>query len=225
MESVPHDDAPEELDLGSAGASARREHQRRRANRERRTREKHPVIGGALLALRDAPAHERVWGTGAGGEEATAKYLAERCPRALILHDRRVPGSRANIDHIAVVASGVYVIDSKRYKGKKVRVETPLLGKAKLMVGGRDKTKLVDGLLKQVEIVAGLLAEIAPGVKVSGAFCFVDVDLPLLSTPKIRGLPVFGRRRLAKHINCDGPLDDEQIRAIATELAHRLPAA
>lgn len=71
----------------------------------------------------------------------------------LVLHDRRIPGSSANIDHIAVAPSGVWVVDSKRYEGK-VAVSKPLFGNAKLTIAGRDKTKLVDGLAKQVGLVA-----------------------------------------------------------------------
>ena len=36
----------------------------------------------------------------------------------MVLHDRAVPGGRANIDHIAVVPSGVWVIDTKHYRGR-----------------------------------------------------------------------------------------------------------
>jgi hypothetical protein len=53
-------------------------------------------------------------------------------------------------------------VDTKRYKGK-IKVAKPLLGSARLEIAGRDRTKLVDGLAKQVEAVAGLVAEIAPG--------------------------------------------------------------
>jgi len=219
------DAQPEGIEFGVAGASARREEARRRANRERRTREKHPIIGGALLAVRDAPAHERVWGTGGSGEEATATYLAEHCSSALILHDRRIPGSRANIDHIAVVPSGVYVIDSKRYKNRKVRVATPLIGSARLMIDGRDHSKLVDGLGRQVDLVSKILARVEPGVPVRGVFCFIDGDLPLIGTPRIRHMAVLNRRRLAKHISRAGPLADDRIRAIALKLARELPAA
>jgi hypothetical protein len=35
----------------------------------------------------------------------------------LVLHDRSVPGTRSNIDHLAVVPSGVWVIDTKHYAG------------------------------------------------------------------------------------------------------------
>jgi hypothetical protein len=45
-----------------------------------------------------------------------------------VLHDRRIPGSRANIDHIAIAATGVWVIDSKRYK-RKLQIATPPFGK------------------------------------------------------------------------------------------------
>jgi hypothetical protein len=38
------------------------------------------------------------------------------------LHDRRMPCSQANIDHIVLVPSGVWVIDSKRVRGR-IRVE------------------------------------------------------------------------------------------------------
>lgn len=223
MSSDPRDER-DELDLGVAGASARAEGARRRANRERRTRERHPRVGGALLAIRDAPVHERVWGTGAGGEEATALYLAERCPDALILHDRQIPGSRANIDHIAVVPDGVYVIDSKRYKNRKIRIATPLLRSRKLLVDGRDRTKLVDGLLRQVDVVSEVLSAVAPSVPVRGVFCFIDADVPLLGTPTIHQLAVLNRRRLAKRLRRTGPLDRDRILEIATELAHRFPA-
>ena len=78
--------------------------------------------------------------TGARGEEMLADSLVRRCPDVLLLHDRQLPGSRANIDHIAIAASGVYVIDAKRYKGK-IEVQTPLFGTPKLKIAGRDRTK------------------------------------------------------------------------------------
>ena len=103
---------------GKAGASARREHERRKTKREGGVRERHPRIGGVILALRGAPQHESRWAHGAGGEELVAQALAKRCPDIAVLHDRRIPGSRANIDHIAVAPTGVWVIDTKRYKAK-----------------------------------------------------------------------------------------------------------
>jgi hypothetical protein len=36
----------------------------------------------------------------------------------VVLHDLAVPGSRANIDHLVVGPGGVFVIDSKHYRGR-----------------------------------------------------------------------------------------------------------
>jgi hypothetical protein len=113
---------------GTAGASSRREGERRNAKRKAAVRERHPRIGGIILALQDAPQHERSWAHGAGGEELVEQALTKHAPDVVILHDRRIPGSRANIDHIAIAATGVWVIDSKRYKGK-LQVAKPLFGK------------------------------------------------------------------------------------------------
>ena len=41
--------------------------------------------------------------TGAAGEEALAAHLAKTCAGAIVLHDRRMPRSRANIDRTKLV--------------------------------------------------------------------------------------------------------------------------
>lgn len=220
---MPSDET--ELDLGTPGASARREHARRRANREKRTREQHPWVGGALLAFQGEPRHERAWERGGEGEEVVAQELSKRCtPKVLILHDRRIPRSRANIDHIAVASCGVWVIDSKRYKGK-VSVRKPLFGQPKLTIAGRDQSKLIAGLAKQVGFVTPAMREVAPGVPVYGALCFVDAELPLLSKLSLEGYALLRPKQLAKRLNAEGPLSVEQVHAIAGRLATRFPSA
>ncbi len=74
------------------------------------------LAGGIALvgwALRPDPDPDR-WRRGAEGEAATAMLLA-RLPRRryVVLHDRRIPGSRANIDHLVIGPTGVWVIDTK----------------------------------------------------------------------------------------------------------------
>ena len=211
-----------ELDAGIPGASARREGERRRRNREQRTRERHPRIGWLLLVLRGKPRDERAWDSGAEGEVSVAQGLAKRCPPPVVfLHDRRIPGSRANIDHIAVTPKGVWVIDAKNHKGK-VEIRAPLFGRSTLRIKGSDKSNLVDGLAKQVGLVEAAVAGAAP---VKGALCFVRADLPLLRTLKFRGYPLLYRKRLAKKLNARGRLSDERIREIAARLAERFPSA
>lgn len=99
---------------GTASASARRKRDRRKARRGDAVRSRHLRIGGLLLALKEPPAHERRWAYGAGGEEMVAAALDRNLRAdAVVLHDRAIPGSRANIDHIAVTPSGVQVVDTK----------------------------------------------------------------------------------------------------------------
>lgn len=221
-----------DLDLGVAGASSRREYERRRGKREEATREWHPHLGNLLLKLQqEAPASERAWATGAAGEEALAASLARRCPDAIVLNDRRIPGSRANIDHIAVVPSGVYVIDAKRYKGK-IEVRRPFFGEPRLFIRGRDKTKLVEGLERQQEAVRAVLSPVAPGAPVHACFCFINpqghsggTDLPLLRTLRIKDYPLLYHRRLVKLLRQEGELGAEQRRLVAEALAERFPPA
>jgi hypothetical protein len=209
---------------GTAGASARREHERRKAKRESGVRERHPRIGGVILALQDAPQHETAWARGGAGEELVAQALAKRCPDIPVLHDRRIPGSRANIDHIAVAPTGVWVIDAKRYKGK-LQVAKPLFGKPTLKVAGRDKTKLVEGLAKQVELVTAAVAAIGSDTPVHGCMCFVDTELPMFGTPSISGFDIVGRRGLAKRLNAAGPLTADGGAMLSAALAARFPPA
>jgi hypothetical protein len=202
-----------------------REHERRKARREGAARDGHPRIGALLLALREAPAHERRWARCAAGEQMVADALAKRCRSELVVpHDRAIPGSRANIDHIAIAPSGVWVIDTKRYAGK-IKVANSLLGGAKLTIAGRDQTKLIAGLAKQVDIVGRAVEPLLADVPVRGAFCFVEGNLPLLRTLTINGFVLLHRRSLAKRLNADGPLDVDGIVTVAEELARTFPPA
>jgi hypothetical protein len=208
--------------VDSAGASARREHDRRRAARERAVRERHPRIGRLLLKLTVPPAHERAWERGADGEERAGARLEQRLNSSgvIVLHDRRLTGSRANIDHLAVGPGGVTVIDTKRLAGK---VEVRGRGqRAQLRVGGRDRTKLLDGVQRQLAAVTAAV----PGVDVRAALCFVDPDgLPWRGRLEPRGILIDGTRGIAKLAKRPGPLDLPAIDETAATLAARFPPA
>jgi Nuclease-related domain len=65
-----------------------------------------------------ASAEASAWRTGAGGERRTARRLRRLVRRGYVaFHDLSMPGSRANIDHLLIGPSGVFVIDSKQYTG------------------------------------------------------------------------------------------------------------
>lgn len=102
---------------------------------------------------------------GSPGKARVAEALAKRCGcDVALLHDRRLPRSRANIDHLAVSTNGVWVIDAKRYRDGRVSVQAPLLGQAKLLVGGSDKTALAETLSRQVAAVRAVVDRVEPGV-------------------------------------------------------------
>lgn len=86
---------------GTAGGSAQRQYDRRAAKREARIRAEHPILGRLILALSDEPQSTRAWAAGARGEQVVAHWLDQLTPRGvLVLHDRRIPRTRANIDHL-----------------------------------------------------------------------------------------------------------------------------
>jgi Nuclease-related domain len=150
------------LSDGEAGASARREGERRRAKREAATMARRPRLGKLILAVLDEPHAGRSWGKGAVGEEALGAKLSKLASeRRVMLHDRRVPGSRANIDHIAVTPGGVFVIDAKRYSGavEKRNVGSIFRSDVRLYVGRRECTKLLHGSEDQAEVVRDALDE------------------------------------------------------------------
>jgi hypothetical protein len=227
-------DATGEVDTGVAGGSARREQERRQARREQRIRGRHPRAGGFILAITDEPNSTVVWGLGATGEEllgAGFDRLSERGVR--MLHDRRIPASRANIDHIAVTPSGIYVIDAKRYRGRRphLQVEGGLFRPRteRLLVGTRDSTKLVAGVHKQVQVVSRALDHLAAGrpvPPVTGVLCFVDADWPLIGGAfTIDGVLVEWPKKTYRRLIQLGSLDAVQVQTWHKQLAEAFPRA
>lgn len=211
-------------DEGIAGGSAAREHERRRIAREARVRAEHPLTGGLRLAVGAAPQHEDAWRRGAEGEVLVAASLAAAGDGVALLHDRRMPRSHANIDHLAIAASGVWVIDAKNLRGK-VSIEKSFRKRPKLMIGGRDRTSLVDGLDRQVAAVRRTMSEIDPAVPVHGALCFVEADLPLLRTLTFEGYPLLWRKGMRRRLRQSGPVPAGRCASIAADLARAFPSA
>jgi hypothetical protein len=76
------------------------------------------MAAGWRLGFRPSP-DAVAWRRGAEGERRTARLLGplERHGWA-VLHDLAVPRSQANIDHLVIGPGGVFVIDSKQYRGR-----------------------------------------------------------------------------------------------------------
>ena len=104
-----------------------------------------------------------------------AKSLQERLgDRAIILNDRAVPGSRANIDHVVVASSGVWIVDSKLWKGL-IQVKTVggfTSATQRLVVDGRDQSSHTEKIYSQVIPIANLLGD--PSIPIRPALVFLD---------------------------------------------------
>ncbi|MCY7287162.1 MAG: NERD domain-containing protein [Cryobacterium sp.] len=221
------------VESGTAGASLRREHERRVTKRESRIRAKHPHIGGLILAVTDEPASTRAFATGAVGEEKIAASLENRAgSTVLFLHNRKLGlFNRGDIDHIAVAPSGVYVIDAKHYDEKKVEVRRSggwlSESREQLIIGGRDRTPLLQSVAKQVTAVRQAL-DALPGtdaVQVKPVLCFLGAYLPWLTTQRIGGVPLLGPKDTAAALRAHGQLDEASRRRIRAHLASLLPPA
>ena len=147
-----------------------------------------------------------------------------------VLHDRRIPGTRANIDHIVVSPAGVFVVDTKNWSGP---VEQRDVGgwfktDLRLYAGGRDRTKHLAGMNGQLEAVKHALAARADWreVPVTGAFCFMSSEnWSLLARRPLRfgDVYVLWGKALGKLIRAEGALATTQIAEIERTLALALP--
>jgi hypothetical protein len=136
-----------------------------------------------LLRFRPSPATV-AWQHGAEGERRTARLLAplERHGHQ-IFHDLAVPGSAANVDHLVVGPTGVYVIDSKRYRGH-LRYAA-----GHLWHGGRTLDQTLKTLWWEATQVAETLG-FGPDLHVYPVLCVHVARLPWLREFLVDGVPV-----------------------------------
>jgi hypothetical protein len=225
--------APRELDRGTAGASARRRYERLHEQREQVARDRlGKRLGGLYLALSTEPQSTVAWAQGARGERLLGEYLEKLHDdtTVIVLHDRRIPGSRANVDHIAVTREGgVWAIDAKNYTGKVERIDKGgwFSTDERLYVGRRDCSKLVGGMAKQVEAIKHALCEPVMqefDVTVKAALCFVNAEWSLFAKPfALDGVWIGWAKALGTRLQAEGALAPEHLRLLARRVAEALP--
>lgn len=188
----------------------------------------HPRIGRFLLTVFDDPQSTRAWSVGAEGERMLSEMLASMAGESLrLLNDRRIPRSRANIDHLVVCPSGVFVVDAKRYRNARpeLRVEGGLLrlGTELLYVGGRDRTSLVAGMHEQVGLVRDALVD-QPEVPVQGVLCFIDADWPVFGGSfTMNDVAVVWPKKLKASLTAPGALAPDRIADLQWRLHEAFP--
>ena len=175
-------------------------------------------VTGWGLRFRTSP-ETRAWRRGAVGERRTARLLGrlERHGWA-VLHDLAVPGSHANIDHLAIGPGGVFVIDSKRYSGK-----LHLAPGGSLWHGRHPMGPVLRAVRFEADQAAEVLA--APGVEVIPLVAVHGASVPWgkLVTD---GVPVVAARRLAELLrHLPAVLGPEQVAGLANQARVRFHAA
>ncbi len=216
---------------GTSGGAAAAIHERRQATDAARTRARWGIVAPLVEALTGPKQPTQAWANGAAGEAQLGAFLErELAGVAIVLHDRRIPGRKTNIDHVAVGPSGVWVIDAKRYRGRVERRDVGGLFRTdiRVVVGGRDQTKLVCKVTPQVVAVSRALAE-APGfsdLPVRGAICSTSSDWGFLNLGKpfaIDDVLVTYPGALRDAISEPVRLDEDTMGRVAARLATALP--
>jgi hypothetical protein len=154
--------------------------------------------------------------------------LRRRCgPTVLVLPGRRIGRRDGVADLLAVTPSGVAVVGVLEGSGE---VETHLRGglltpaREVLAVGGTDRTAVVDAVERQVMAVRDVVGQLAGGVTVTPLLCAGEAGLPVLSTLRVRGIPVLAPGALATLLERPGRLSLEDRAGVAATLTREFPA-
>lgn len=226
--SVADGPPPSPIDPGTAGASARREYERRQVRREAELKGRFgDRFGGWINRFTDEPQSIRAWGLGARGEELLGAALAN-VPGLVVLDDRRVKGTKGNIDHIAIAPAGVFVVDAKHFTGfiEVVNKGSFFRSDLRLMVGGRNRSELAEKMGWQLKAVTKALidAGVDPLPPVTAVLCFVDPSWRLIRRPKsFDGVRIESDRSVVKVLGEPAALPSPEIDRLARILAEALP--
>jgi len=171
------------------------------------------VVASALFAT---PNSITAWQTGAQVELRTARLLEPLEGEGFrILHDRQIPGSRANIDHLVIGPPGIYVVETKSLGGSlQIRDND-------VFVAGRRRTKMIDEVKREALAVESALADeiAAHGRTVSPVICVHRADLPLLRF-EVAGVRIVSGKDLVKRLreadHLLAPADVERLAALAS---------
>jgi len=213
---------------GQAGGSAREQYHRKiTARHEQRLRFFGPKLGKFLNHVFPDSRDAKSWEKGFRGETEVGKFLDEfaESNNFTVLHDRKIPGRQSNIDHILISDRGVFVIDAKNYRGLIEIKDTGsiLRSKETLFIGGRNQSKLVDGLKKQINAVSSIISNSNIDLEVKGILAFVNGEFSLLFKPKEIDGVLINSRGLTETLNNQKVLRNIDIDLISNLLREKFP--
>ena len=145
------------------------------------------LVLAVVVAVADTVRAARTWSDAAAwrkggiGERRTGRMLRplERAGYT-VLHDRSMPGSSANLDHLVIGPAGVVVVDTKNW-GKDTRITGGLAGlggtrRGRVRINGRPAVERLRGILHGQRLVGKVLSrevgrpiQVTPLVAVHGA--------------------------------------------------------
>jgi hypothetical protein len=222
-----------ELTRGTPGRSARKKYVELHVSEEEKIRQKFGRfrrLGVAAVFLHDDSQKTTNWRVGSSGEVVVGRKLDSLAEEYdfEVLHDRRRPPTKVNIDHLVITTAGVYVIDSKKYEGE-IEVRSPGWFSSdpdQLFINRRNRTKIVEGAQKQVSQVEEALMNVEIDIPVFGVLTFVVNPLHIFIVPeKISGIFLSTQRGIDKVVCRSGPYSTEDIKATADVLAQIFPEA
>ena len=188
-------------------------------------------IGGSSALREGRSRRDPKWTKGAAGEYLMDLSLHKHVNEpAVILTDRLVWGTQSNVDHIVVAPSGVWIIDSKTWKGRiEYKSSSMFSTEKRLFVGGKDRTSTVEAIFKLVITIAQVIGDKA--VPIQPALVFIDGEWSDAATARIvtnrpyQHLTVWiaWPKAIWKKVNEPGPLNGGEVRRIAELLDSRLP--
>jgi hypothetical protein len=169
------------------------------------------------LFLRNDSQQTKNWEKGEIGDRVVSKKLeaAVRQNTGIILHDLRRTKSKANIDHIVVNSKGDIEV-----KLSGIFAASP----RRLMIGGRDQTKLVQGVNRQVAAVKNVLSDAGLEMFVEGVLCFVVPPWKIfIVLVKSNGIFLASNRGIGKLLSGIGTYTEIEVERAATNLLRAFP--
>jgi hypothetical protein len=171
--------------------------------------------------LRFRPTPDAIaWRRGAAGERRTARVLSPLEGHGwAVLHDLAVPRSQANIDHLVIGPGGVFVIDSKQYRGR-----LQLDPSGRLWHGRYPLAPTLQAVSFEADQAAVVLPD--PGLAAVPIVAVHGAQFPW-GKVVVHGVPVVAARRLPSMLRALPPvLGPERVAALADQARIRFhPAA
>lgn len=155
------------------------------------------------------------WRKGYEGEVMTAGALERLPPGYSTLHDLRIPGSKANIDHLVIGPTGVFTVETKHYSSDVV------IRRGVAKHAGRSMDTVVEQANRQADTVRAVL-----GCGVRAVVCVQGAGVTVegwFSKSLVDGVRFCSGNRIVETITrLDREHADEEVRRLADLAEQRL---